>query len=173
MTIAYPVEGHCDCGNVSFHLHTAPLVVHCCHCRWCQRESGSSFALNALIEASNLKLVTGDTEAINIPTASGFGQTVVRCPTCKLALWSHYNGMGPSIAFIRVGTLTTPDLFPPDIHIFTSSKQPWVLLADDVPAVADYYDRKLFWSAESLSRWKIVSPQIKAHKAKLVETKHP
>jgi hypothetical protein len=41
----FPLEGGCDCGEVRYRLTTRPLIVHCCHCRWCQRESGTAFAL--------------------------------------------------------------------------------------------------------------------------------
>jgi hypothetical protein len=47
----FPIEGGCDCRAVRYRMLSAPLFVHCCHCRWCQRESGASFALNAMIEA--------------------------------------------------------------------------------------------------------------------------
>ncbi len=109
-------------------METAPLFVHCCHCRWCQRESGASFALNAMIETDRVTLLAGRPDMVETPSASGKGQKIARCPTCRIALWSHYAGARDAIAFVRVGTLDDPDALPPDIHIFTSSKQPWVLL---------------------------------------------
>ena len=130
----------------------APLFVHCCHCRWCQRESGSAFALNAMIEAEHVVLLNGEPELVVTPSNSGKGQKYHRCPTCKVALWSNYSGAGDSIRFIRVGTLENPDLLPPDIHIFTNSKQPWVILPPDTPSVPEFYDRKRYWPAESLAR---------------------
>jgi hypothetical protein len=132
----------------------APLFVHCCHCRWCQRESGSAFALNAMIEADRVELLEGEVERLRIPSASGKGQTVVRCTRCRVALWSHYAGSGDAVSFVRVGTLDDPDLLPPDIHIFTLSKQPWVLLPPDTPAVAEYYRRSEHWPAASIERLK-------------------
>jgi hypothetical protein len=133
-------------------METPPLFVHCCHCRWCQRESGASFALNALIEADRVTLSSGSIELIDTPSESGKGQKIARCPNCRIALWSNYAGSGPRIRFVRVGTLDEPDRLPPDIHIYTRSKQPWIVLPSGVPAVPEYYDREKYWSRESLAR---------------------
>ena len=151
---SFPIEGGCTCRAVRYRMASAPLFVHCCHCRWCQRESGSAFALNAMIEADRVELLEGEIERLRIPSASGKGQTVVRCTRCRVALWSHYAGSGDAVSFVRVGTLDDPDLLPPDIHIFTLSKQPWVLLPPDTPAVAEYYRRSEHWPAASIERLK-------------------
>jgi hypothetical protein len=148
----FPLQGGCDCRHVRYQLASAPLIVHCCHCRWCQRASGASFALNAMIEAERVTLLGAAPEVIDTPSASGKGQKIARCPRCREALWSNYAGAGPRIHFVRVGTLDDPDRFPPDIHIFTSTKQPWVILPAGVPAVAEYYEREQLWPAASLAR---------------------
>jgi len=148
-------------------METRPLIVHCCHCRWCQRESGAAFALNAMIEAERVLLLSGDPEVVDTPSASGKGQAISRCPSCRLALWSHYSGSGPVIRFVRVGTLDDPDLLPPDIHIFTASKQPWVIVPPGAAAVPEYYDRNQHWPAESLERRKAFLPRIEAYLAQL------
>jgi hypothetical protein len=151
--VNYPLFGGCDCRLVRYRMETPPLFVHCCHCRWCQRESGASFALNALIEAERVTLTSGSPEVIDTPSESGKGQKIARCPSCRIALWSNYAGSGPRIRFVRVGTLDDPDRLPPDIHIYARSKQPWVILPPNVPAVPEYYDREQYWSRESLARW--------------------
>jgi hypothetical protein len=149
---AFPLEGGCTCRAVRYRMISAPLFVHCCHCRWCQRETGSSFALNAMIEADRVIVLTGEPEVVLTPSNSGKGQKIVRCPICRIALWSHYAGAGDAVRFVRVGTLDEPDRLPPDIHIFTGSKQPWVVLPQGTPAVAEYYDREQYWPQESLER---------------------
>jgi len=133
-------------------MTSKPMFVHCCHCRWCQRETGASFALNAMIEADRVILLKGEPEVVNTPSNSGKGQRIARCPTCRIALWSNYGGAGDVVRFVRVGTLDEPDRLPPDIHIFTSSKQPWVVLPPDMPAVEEYYERDKYWPKESLER---------------------
>lgn len=145
-------DGGCDCREVRYRMTSRPLFVHCCHCRWCQRESGASFALNAMIEASRVQLLAGKPEIVDTPSNSGKGQKIARCPTCRIALWSHYAGAGGIVSFVRVGTLDDPDAFPPDIHIFTASKQPWVVLPQGARAVPEYYDREKEWPRESLER---------------------
>ena len=149
----FTATGRCDCGTISYRLGARPLFVHCCHCHWCQRETGSAFALNALIEMTALA-VDGPAERVDTPSESGNGQAVHRCPTCRVALWSHYGGMDEAIAFVRVGTLDDPDLCPPDIHIFTASKLAWVTVPDDVPALPEYYRRSEYWPAASIARFK-------------------
>jgi len=147
------MDGGCTCGAVRYRLTAKPLFVHCCHCRWCQRETGSAFALNAMIEAERVVLLSGAPEIVPTPSNSGKGQKISRCPACRVAVWSNYAGAGDSVRFVRVGTLDAPDALPPDIHIFTLSKQPWVRLPEGTPAVPEYYDRAKYWPAESLARW--------------------
>jgi hypothetical protein len=145
-------DGGCTCRVVRYRMITKPLFVHCCHCRWCQRESGAAFALNALIEADRVQLLEGEVDMINTPSNSGKGQKISRCPKCRIALWSNYAAAGDAIRFVRVGTLDEPDRLPPDIHIFTASKQPWVVLPPGIPAVAEYYRASDLWPKESLER---------------------
>jgi hypothetical protein len=145
-------DGGCTCGQVRYRMSSKPLFVHCCHCRWCQRETGSAFALNAMIESERVQLLQGDVVVIDTPSNSGKGQRISRCPRCQVAVWSNYAGAGDAIRFIRVGTLDEPENMPPDIHIYTASKQPWVQLPPGIPALAEYYKASERWPAESLER---------------------
>jgi hypothetical protein len=148
----FSVEGGCACASVRYRMTSRPMFVNCCHCRSCQRETGAAFALNAMIEADRVVLLHGKPELVDTPSNSGKGQKFHRCPTCRIALWSNYAGAGDALSFVRVGTLDEPDRLSPDIHIFTASKQPWVILPSDVPVMEAYYDRKEHWPAESLAR---------------------
>lgn len=148
-----PQNGGCTCGDVRYRINKQPLFVHCCHCSWCQRETGTAFALNALIEAAHTELLSGITDAVSTPTNSGRGQNIVRCSSCQVAVWSNYSAAREAINFIRVGTLDKPGTLAPDIHIFTSSKQPWVKLSEDVPIVEEYYRRDKYWPRESVERY--------------------
>ena len=146
--------GSCTCGHVRYKVKSTPMVVHCCHCRGCQKNSGSAFALNALFEAENVELVSGSTEDITVPTPSGVGQIITRCSECKVAVWSNYNmgGLRKRIRFVRVGTLDDPDQFSPDVHIFTESKQPWVIIPEGDTRVDVFYNWDDVWSPESMER---------------------
>jgi hypothetical protein len=160
----FPLDGHCDCGLLRYRLLTRPLFVHCCHCRWCQRETGTAFALNAMIEAEQVVTLGAEPRIVDTPSNSGKGQKIARCPQCQVAVWSNYAGAGPHIRFVRVGTLETPDQLPPDIHIFTASKQPWFQLPPGVPSTPEYYDREAHWPTESLARYRLLLPKIKAYR---------
>ncbi len=147
-------DGGCTCGHVRYRLTAEPMIVHACHCRGCQKNSGSAFAINALYETDRVELLQGAVETISVPTPSGMGQDITRCIDCKVAVWSNYEmgGLREHIRFIRVGTLDDPDQFPPDVHIFTSSKQPWIILPKEDRRVDEFYNFKETWSAESLAR---------------------
>ena len=160
-----PIQGGCGCKAVRYQLVTAPIIVHCCHCRWCQRETGASFALNAMIESDRVSVSGIAPQIVDTPSESGKGQQIARCPKCLIALWSHYSGAGPIVSFIRVGTLDNPDLFAPDIHIFTASKQPWVIIPEGAPAFSQYYDREVVWPKESLLRRQTLLPAIENYLA--------
>jgi hypothetical protein len=157
-------DGSCSCGAVKYRLTSAPMFIHCCHCTDCQRQTGSAFVLNALIEADRVRILQGDTRSFPQPTESGRPHVVHRCADCGTALWSNYGGR-EEIRFVRVGTLDQARQLPPDVHIYTRSKQPWVKLpGDGVGATTDkpsevfeeYYDSAKLWPAESLARRKAI-----------------
>ncbi|MGZ8335948.1 MAG: GFA family protein [Allosphingosinicella sp.] len=148
-----PFDGRCMCGAVRYRMDAAPMIVHACHCTECRRLTGSAFALNAVIEAERVELLAGETGAVPVTGTSGKLQTIHRCPDCKVALWSHYPGGGSRISFIRVGTLAAPDRLPPDIHIYTSSKLPWLELPANARAVPEFYALADVWPEASLARW--------------------
>lgn len=144
------LEGGCSCGAVRYRLTSEPLFVHCCHCLNCQRQTGSAFAVNVLIEADRVEITRGEPRLVAVRRDDGSPQEVFRCPTCEIALYSHYSR--PVVAFVRAGTLDEPASVSPDVHIFTRSKVPWVTLPEDVPAFDVYYDLAALWPAASLDR---------------------
>jgi hypothetical protein len=144
------VEGGCSCGSVRYRLTSEPLFVHCCHCLNCQRQTGSAFVINALIEADRVEVLQGDPEPVGVPRDDGSEQRIYRCPSCHVAVFSEYGR--PEVKFVRAGTLDDPSSVSPDVHIFTKSKLPWVTLPDSVPAVEIYYDRHELWPADKLER---------------------
>ncbi len=145
------LEGGCACGAVRYRLESAPMFVHCCHCRDCQRQTGSAFVLNALIETDRIALLAGDPEPVPVPTDSGRPHHIWRCKGCRTALWSNYGGRA-KLRFVRVGTLDDPTALTPDVHIYTRSKLPWIRLPEGVPAFEAYYDSQSLWPPASLER---------------------
>jgi hypothetical protein len=145
-------DGGCACGQVRYRMNRTPMIVHCCHCTACQRETGTGFAINALVEASEVELLSGAPQPVMTPSESGRGQQIWRCPTCRVAVWSNYGGAKDLIRFVRCGTLDEASRITPDIHIFTRSKLPWVRLPDGARAVEVYYKRAEVWPEDSQAR---------------------
>jgi hypothetical protein len=143
-------EGGCACGAVRYRLTSEPLFVHCCHCLNCQRQTGSAFVINVLIEDDRVELLAGEPEPVAVPRGGGKKQRIWRCPECQTAVYSQYTRR--RIRFVRAGTLDDPAAIEPDVHIYTRSKLPWVVLPDSVPAFATYYDTNELWPAASLER---------------------
>ena len=154
----YP--GSCYCGAVKYRLETAPMFVNCCHCTECRRQTGGTFAINAVIETSRITLLAGSAQpvAVTVPTESGHPHDIYRCPVCQCAVWSDY-GRRPAIRFVRVATLDDPSALPPQAHIFTRSMLAWEVLPKGVPAFEEYYDMKALWPAESLARRRAIQPE--------------
>jgi hypothetical protein len=144
------MEGGCSCRAVRYRLTSAPLFVHCCHCLNCQRQTGSAFVINLLIEADRVELLAGDPKAVDVPRDDGSMQRIYRCPTCEVAIYSEYTS--PDVRFVRAGTLDEPRRITPDVHIFTKSKVDWVVLPESVPAFEIFYDIKEQWPAAILER---------------------
>jgi len=149
-------EGGCACGAVRYRLTSEPMIVHCCHCLNCQRQTGSAFVINLLLEADRVELLAGEPVPVDVPRDDGNAQRVYRCPGCQVALFSEYGS--PEVRFVRAGTLDDPSSVSPDVHIFTKSKLDWVGLPDSVPAFDIYYDSKVLWPPASLERLQAVLP---------------
>jgi hypothetical protein len=145
------LEGGCSCGAVRYRMEAAPMFVHCCHCLDCQRQTGSAFVINALVETAAVAVQGAQPVRFEMPTESGRPHGIYRCGACGIAVWSEYGGVA-ALRFVRVGTLDDPRAAPPDVHIYVRSKQPWVTLPASVPAFDTYYDSKQLWSADSLAR---------------------
>jgi len=168
------LEGGCTCRYIRYRLASKPLIVHCCHCTWCQRETGSAFVINALFPASDVVHLNGEHDEgkqepviVNTPSLSGKGQRIARCPKCHVALWSNYPGAGPAIRFVRVGTLDLPHVFVPDAHIYTGTKVPWVEIPNDakVGVFEEFYDTGTVWGKDADERRFKVLEDIRSRRA--------
>lgn len=145
-----PREGGCSCGAIRYRLTSDPLFTHCCHCLNCQRQTGSAFVINLLIEADRVEMLAGAPQPVDVPRDDGSTQRIFRCPTCQVAVFSLYTR--PDVRFVRAGTLDDPSGVMPDVHIFTRSKLGWITLPESVPAFDVYYDRNALWPTASLER---------------------
>lgn len=149
-------EGGCACGAVRYRLLSEPMIVHCCHCLNCQRQTGSAFVINLLIETDRVQFLAASPEPVDVPRDGEWLQRILRCPECEVAVLSQYGW--PEIAFVRAGTLDEPTAIAPDVHIYTRSKVGWLTLPDGTPAFDEYYDQEALWPAESLRRLQAARP---------------
>jgi hypothetical protein len=143
-------EGGCACGEVRYRLSSEPLFVHCCHCLDCQRQTGSTFVINLLIESNRVEILAGTPQVVEVPRDHGSVQRIFRCPRCQTAVFSEYDA--PRTLFVRGGTLDEPRAIRPDVHIYTRSKVGWVALPEGTPAFEEYYETERLWPADSLRR---------------------
>lgn len=154
MTVSDAVHaGGCLCGAVRYELRGPPMIVHACHCSLCQRRTGSALAVNLWIESERIRLLQGELTQRSAPglepDAPSRSWFCDRCGTC---LWTRFHKAPEMSRFVRAGTLDDPAAFAPDAHIFTDSKQPWVVVPDGVPAFAGFYDLKTTWPDASRKR---------------------
>ena len=150
-------DGGCACGTVRYRLASQPMFIHCCHCLNCQRQTGSAFVVNLLIEADRVQVLAGAPQPVDAARDDGSSQRIIRCPECQVAIFSEYSR--PEVRFVRGGTLDDPTGITPDVHIYIRSKVGWLTLPEGTPAFEVYYDRAELWSSESLSRLEAVLPR--------------
>jgi hypothetical protein len=151
--------GGCGCGAVRYRLTDQPFIVHNCHCRLCQRQTGTGSAVNAFIEADRLELLSGGLKEVEFETGSGATQVVARCEECGTPLWSFYPRLGRKVAAVRVGTLDEPGATRPDVAIYVADKPDWARLPDGIPAFEEFYNPAEVYRPESLARLRAVLEQ--------------
>ncbi|HEY8604194.1 GFA family protein [Tsuneonella suprasediminis] len=126
------IEGGCNCRHARYKLHGAPLAVAACHCRNCQRQSGSAYSVN-LVVAGDSVAIEGELACYEDPDSES-GKPVLRefCPNCGSPIRSIPTA-SPAMVAIKAGTLDNPDAFPPAIHIWTCQMLDWVDVPEGVP----------------------------------------
>lgn len=152
MTAAADLCGGCACGALRFRLRGEPLVVHACHCRDCQRASGSACALNLWIESERLLCEGPAPRSRVLPAGSGKPQELFFCGGCGTTLWSRYHAVPGHTLFVRGGVLDAPALVTPDIHIFTRTRLPWLALPAGALSFEAMYEPRRVWPAERYAR---------------------
>jgi hypothetical protein len=150
-------EGGCACGSIRYRLGSDPLIIHCCHCLNCQRQTGSAFVINLMIEADRVEFLAGVPEPVEVARDDGGTQRIFRCPSCQVAVFSEYGR--PEVRYVRAGTLDRPSGVTPDVHIFTKSKVGWITIPQSTPAFEVYYEMEKLWPIASLERLNAVLAQ--------------
>lgn len=149
------LEGGCACGAIRYRLTNTPMIVHACHCRDCQKQTGGAFVINLWIERKFVEASGDKPVAFRVPPgSSGQPHDVFRCGRCGTALWSKYHAAPGDTVLLRAGTLDTPEAIKPDVHIFTRSQVPWLELPKSARVFPAFYKFDEVWSPESLERWR-------------------
>jgi hypothetical protein len=152
------LTGGCACGAIRYKLTASPLIVHACHCRDCQRITGSAFVINIWIERKFVESDSPAPKSFRLAGGSGKPHDVFFCSECGVYVWSRYHGAPGDFLFVRAGTLDNPDAVTPDVHIFTRSKVPWLNLPANRPIFESFYKLPEVWRPESLARLRAASP---------------
>ncbi len=130
-----PLTGGCQCGAVRYSVAGLPIVFYICHCTECQKQSSSAFGESFRVRREDLT-ATGTLASFERPSASG-PLTGEFCPNCGTRLF-HARGKYAETLNIKAGSLDDTSWLHPAGHIWTKSKQPWVVL----PENALTYDRQ-------------------------------
>ena len=122
--------GGCLCGSVRYQCSAEPIAMGNCHCRDCQRVTGSGYASGILVPRSAVT-ITGNVKYYEVSADSG--STVGRgfCPNCGSRLFSK--PPNPELMGIMAGSLDDPSYFQPTMDIYTDSAQPWDYMNPDLP----------------------------------------
>jgi hypothetical protein len=146
------LKGGCACRAVRYELTARPLIVHACHCRDCQRITGSAFVTNIWIEKRHVRATGAEPCSYRLAGGSGKHHDVFFCGTCGTYVWSRYHIAPGDCLFVRAGTLDDPTAVRPDVHIFTRTKVPWLTLPEGVRAFESIYKVDRVWPAASRER---------------------
>lgn len=138
------LSGGCACGQLRY-TWTAGIKfrIYACHCKDCQTRSGSAFALQMGAMAIDLS-VLGNTIEGKIVQPSGAVATQFACPQCLTRVYAS-NDQRPGYLTVRAGTLDDSNSITPAFHLWVKSKQPWVVIPDDVPALATQPTNQAEW----------------------------
>ena len=127
-------SGGCQCGEIRYRIRSEPITLYVCHCRDCQRQSGSAFGMSLVVPESSFELLSGSLKTFTVRADSGRTKTCAFCPTCGVRL---YNAVRPGRISVKAGTLDDVSKLRPEGHGWTSRKQPWVTLPSDVPCYGE------------------------------------
>ena len=121
--------GGCQCGAVRYEIQAEPLTLYVCHCRDCQRQSGSGFGMSLPVPRESLVLLSGQPHEWRRRAESGREVVCQFCGDCGTRLF-HLPSRNPKVANVKPGTLDDTGWLEPVGQLWTSRRQPWVQWAD-------------------------------------------
>ena len=145
------LTGGCICGQVKYQIIDKPLFTQACHCKDCKVLTGSSYVVNSSI-LENTLIVEGEVSSTELKAGSGASYKTYFCTKCGTYVYADYDSAVGRLT-VRTKTLDNSEKFPPQVHIFTKDKDPWLNLSEDVICFKEMYDQKKIWPEESLDRY--------------------
>ncbi len=120
----FPVTGHCRCGAVAYELTAAPYGVYNCHCKDCQRMTGSTHSMSMPMAARDLHVLAGDLIEVDRRADSGRVVRHVLCAKCHTNIFNRPLA-APDMVVVKPGTLDDIGWAVPVGNIWTASAAPW------------------------------------------------
>ena len=145
------LTGGCICGQVKYQIIDKPLFTQACHCKDCKVLTGSSYVVNSSI-LENTLIVEGEVSSTELKAGSGASYKTYFCTKCGNYVYADYDSAVGRLT-VRTKTLDNSEKFPPQVHIFTKDKDPWLNLSEDVICFKEMYDQKKTWPEDSLNRY--------------------
>lgn len=138
------LTGGCVCGAVRYTLKPGlRMKPYACHCTDCQKRTGSAFSFHMAVMENDCEL-SGEVDEGHVTQPSGANSTIVGCARCKARIYAK-NDLRPGIVSLRAGTLDNSTDMSPQAHFWVSSKQPWIVIPDDVPTLETQPDTPEGW----------------------------
>ena len=126
-------SGGCQCGAIRYDILGAPELLLACHCTDCQRQSGSAFGMTLVVSEEDFQLTKGDVKTYSLKSAAGRPKLGAFCPNCGTRIY-HKPEWRKGMVSVKPGTLDDTSGLKPTLHLWTSSKQPWITISEGVEA---------------------------------------
>jgi hypothetical protein len=123
MSMAQKISGGCACGAIHYECNADPVVMLNCHCRDCQRASGSAYAAVVVVPKSAVQM-RGEPRYYKVVGKAGKAIERGFCPTCGSQVTAKLERL-PDVLALQAGSLDDPSIYLPKLDVFTSSAQPW------------------------------------------------
>jgi hypothetical protein len=124
-------EGGCHCGASRYHCTSEPELTFYCHCRDCQRTTGSPYSMELMVADDGFE-IEGSLSSYVVTGDSGKPVTRWFCSACGSGIYLE-SAADPGYVFLKVGSLDDASWVKPDVHIYTAAKQPWTHISDGLP----------------------------------------
>lgn len=128
------LTGSCLCGKVRYEIRGPPQEMYFCHCRMCQKATGTAFATNMLVRVEDFAIVAGRESLTPYPSSPG--EIRHFCSSCGSPVYNEAERRKETVS-VRCGLLDSDPMIRPAQHFYARFKAPWFEISDGLPALAD------------------------------------